>query len=44
MDEHLFDLTLKGSQAMYLQVDTFKITKAKLNGFKWKEDSENSKN
>ena len=44
MDEHLFDLTQKGSWAMYLQVETFKITEAKLNGFELKEDSENSKN
>ena len=29
MDEHLFNLTQKGSQAMYLQVGTFKITEAK---------------
>ena len=29
---------------MYLQVGTFKITEAKLNGVELKEDSENSKN
>ena len=29
---------------MYLQVGTFKITEAKLNGLKLKENSENSKN
>ena len=29
MDEHLFNLTQKGSQAMYLQVGTLEITEAK---------------
>ena len=29
MDKHLFNLTQKGSQAMYLQVGTLEINEAK---------------